>query len=416
MPGEIEKLFESLKGISGSGNVLAKYRELLDGGHLALDPGDYAGVGISLASPVAQDLWYLHNHLNLVAIDENADDDRGRAYVEERLAFLEEKLGGIRPLKALLNLSQLEAFPTLSNYWYPARDNWENNGVYFIQQAAFEMALLDEGLRAPSQGPVEDVDSGYVGYMAFPSGQLGVMEVISLFCETDLEVEDFELKDDEKPMFQTPPEMFPPMDGAGENWCFGRHLVAGGHVIPDDMRGAVEVFSRSAEISADFSAETYPDVSPKGWIRVWFRKDGVMPVPGEFVGILCKPVAAPPHLWWFQESSPFLYAGWWAETRHLTGGVITEITQEAARTDSGVGNLYTVRVQGLEIQVNASDFFGYEVGDRVGILKRDMIDSGNDGFAFGFGYQLDICEDEEGAVRDDLVIVPVEFYKENGDA
>jgi hypothetical protein len=131
-------------------------------------------------------------------------------------------------------------------------------------------------------------------------------------------------------------------------------------------------------------------------------------------------------VWWFQESSPFLYAGCWAETRHLTGGVITGITEEADRDDYGIGSLYTVRTQGYEIKVNASDFFGYQEGDRVGILKKEMVaatpgdfeesedEDGVQEMAFLYTEQVVITAEDEGLLREDLMIVPIDFYKEEG--
>jgi hypothetical protein len=131
-------------------------------------------------------------------------------------------------------------------------------------------------------------------------------------------------------------------------------------------------------------------------------------------------------VWWFQESSPFLYAGCWAETRHLTGGVITEITEEADRDDYGIGSLYTVLTQGYEIKVNASDFFGYQEGDRVGILKKEMVaatpgdfeesedEEGVQEMAFLHTEQVVITAEDEGLLREDLMIVPIDFYKEEG--
>jgi hypothetical protein len=423
MTDRIEKLLSSLKGISGTGNVLEKYRELKDSGHLTLDPGDYTGEGgpvVNLAAPIAYDLWYLHNHLNLVQVEAKTDD-RGRAYVDGPLSFLSEKLGGIRPLRALLDLSQLTSTPVPWWSFEGASDNWENNGVYFVQKAAFEVQLAGEGLNYPSEGVLTGGFAHCAGYMAIPMGQLGVMEVISVFGEaTHLEADDFELTDEGLPLFQTPPEMFPPRERAGENLCFGRHLIESGYVVPDQERTAFEPFA------THFPEWIYPDVRPKGWFRLWLRKTDKFPVPGEFIGVLCKPLAVPPHVWWFQESSPFLYAGCWAETRHLTGGVITGITEEADRDDYGIGSLYTVRTQGYEIKVNASDFFGYQEGDRVGILKKEMVaatpgdfeesedEDGVQEMAFLYTEQVVITAEDEGLLREDLMIVPIDFYKEEG--
>ena len=218
MSNRIKNLLASLKGISGTGNVLEKYRDMVEGGHLTLDPGDYTGgegFELNLAAPIAHDAWYLHNHLNLVAVDEETGD-RGRAYVDGQLAFLAEKLGGVRPLRALLNLAQLGSNPIPWWSFQGASENWENNGVYFVQQAAFEAQLTGEGINFPSAGPIDGRLEDSAGYMAVPVGQLGVMEVIAVFGEaTHLEADDFELRDEDLPLFQTPPEMFPPGEKPG---------------------------------------------------------------------------------------------------------------------------------------------------------------------------------------------------------
>jgi len=413
MSNQIKNLIASLKGISGTGNVLEKFRELQDGGHLTLDPGDYSGgdgVEINVAAPIAYDVWYLHNHVNLVETEEGTED-RGRTYVDEQLVFLAEKLGGIRPLRALLNLSQLGSDPIPWWSFNGASENWENNGVYFVQQAVFETQIKGEGINFPSRGPEGYDPDQYSGYIAVPMGQLGVMEVISVFGEaTHLEAEDFELRDESLPVFQIPPEMFPPRERAGENLCFGRHLLESGYAPAETEKTAVEI------LASHFPADIYPDIRPKGWLRLWLRKEDRFPVPGEFIGFLCKPAAVPPHVWWFQKSSPFLYAGCWFETRHLTSGVVTEVVREADRADGGIGNLYTVRVQGREVLINASDFFEYEKDDRVGILKmaETQGEQKEEGMAFLSLDQVRVLPEDEGEIAEDLVIVPIAFYNEEG--
>lgn len=424
MGTSIKQRFASLKGISGSGDVLERYFERNPRGHLTLDPGDYMGATWPMTAPIGIDLWYLHNHVNLVVIEED-EQPRGGEYVDGPLSFLSEKMEGVRPLKAMLDLESLEGTVVDTSRWWEIRMEWENNGVYFVNHAAFEMALAGETWNFASEGPVEPEELAwnetladkYAGYLTVPVGQLGVMQVISMFGQTDFEGEDFELKDDERPMHQEPPELFPPREHAGENWCFGRHLIQSGYVVPDDERSVVEIAAPHPEI--------YDNVRPKGWIRIWFRNRDVFPTPGEFVGILCKPPAVPPHVWWFQESSPFLYAGCWMETRHLTGGVVTEVVPELERTDGGIGDLYTVKVQGYEVKIETSDFYEYEVGERVGIIKKLWLlysnsapttdpESEDRGYAFYDVDQLKITKENDGEKMDDLTIIPIAFYKENG--
>jgi hypothetical protein len=144
-------------------------------------------------------------------------------------------------------------------------------------------------------------------------------------------------------------------------------------------------------------------------MRYWIHKDSTLPVPGEFIGILCRPVATPPHVWWFQESSPFLYAGNWMETGNLTSGVITAVTREANRTDGGIGDEYKVKIQGCEVTVYSTDFYTYSVGDRAAILKLDSATAATKSFTW-----LDqdpFLQTEENTVITDYVIIPATFYK-----
>jgi len=132
------------------------------------------------------------------------------------------------------------------------------------------------------------------------------------------------------------------------------------------------------------------------------------------LGVLCKPLALPPHIWWFQESTPFVYAGNWFETESLTGGVVTAVVLEADREDDGIGNLYTVKVHGREIKINSSDFLEYEVDDRVGILKVDAFTETPRAASFKWSDQIRITETDEGETfgSDRYVILPIDFYKE----
>lgn len=135
----------------------------------------------------------------------------------------------------------------------------------------------------------------------------------------------------------------------------------------------------------------------KHWLRVWITRNDKFPVPGEFIGILTKPVPTPPHVWWFQRSSPLLYAGNWMDTLDLTSGVITkrkvngatrnqviEITlNEDGSTSTSVLSEawithpesrvncaeYTVRVKGILVRIYSSDHVLYDVGKRVAIWK-----------------------------------------------
>jgi hypothetical protein len=190
----------------------------------------------------------------------------------------------------------------------------------------------------------------------------------------------------------------------------GDHLIKSGYVAVDDRKRGLEMQA------SPFPESFYVDAAnmPKMWMRYWIHGDETFPIPGEFLGIICKPLALPPHVWWFQETSPLVYAGNWFETSNLTGGVVEEIVLEADREDDGIGNLYTVKVQGRPIKINASDFLPYEVGDRVGVLKVDTVIETPQTESFRWSYQIRLLESDEEQPfgNDEYVIIPIDFYKE----
>ena len=462
---QIAKIISSMKGLAGSGNVLSYLVDKIDGLVATMEPGDFAdsqGGNVS-AVPIASDLWYLFYHDNLLKkyyIDEtDADFNHFKyaPYLAANLSFL-NALTGIKPLKALADLSQLEVEEGFGSI---IPNEYTNNGIYWINTMAFEFWSEGKSMRYASDGPARfktepQSINDYIGYLAFPIGQLGVMEVVSLLQETALSGYKFTavdnsgfywekaaptLTDEEKPSLQDTPQMFP--DGmntsgnllAGQNYCFGRHLIEGAYLVPTvptpsqnvtNSRGTiayaptpsqdVELFA--SKLFAD-NADAYPeDVAPKFWMRYWIHKDSTLPVPGEFIGILCRPVVLPPHVWWFQESSPFLYAGNWMETGNLTSGVITAVKLEAARTDGGTGNEYTVKVQGCSVIVYPTDFYDYKVGDRVAILKKDstvapiteaQIEESQKSFTWL--KQTHLKKADEAVKKSNYLIFPASFYK-----
>ena len=416
---QIARQLASMKGLSGSGNILSYLVEKIEGLVATMEPGDFvrSKTGSVSAVPVAADVWYLHYHENLLQgyfspgpdfLHYNYSD-----YLESNFDFL-SRLTGLKPLKVLTDLEALEIEEGFGSI-IPSQ--YENNGMYWVNTLAFELWNTGIGMRYASNGPVNFIPNDYAGYIAFPVGQLGVMEVISILQETALSGYQFsavdgnplylpkaapEITDEEKPSLQSTPEMFPDMKDsngnkiADQNYSFGRHIVESAYVIKD-----------KCEYPAS-NMTAYTDVAPKKWMRYWVHKNDTMPVPGEFIGILTRPVSCPPHVWWFQESSPFLYAGNWVETNQLTSGIITAITTEEDRTDGGIGCLYTVKVQGCTIQVEATDFFEYHVGDRVAIIKTDREKATE---SFAWHDQARLKETDEGTKKANLLIAPFTFYK-----
>jgi len=52
------------------------------------------------------------------------------------------------------------------------------------------------------------VRDDYAGYVMFPVGQLGVMEVISLFGQTQAEADDFDLTEELTPVTESETDFF----------------------------------------------------------------------------------------------------------------------------------------------------------------------------------------------------------------
>jgi hypothetical protein len=117
--------------------------------------------------------------------------------------------------------------------------------------------------------------------------------------------------------------------------------------------------------------------------------------------VLAKPTPIP-HIWWFQESSPFLYAGNWFETQYWTSGIVKEIHT----LDDAAYKCYEVTVKGLTLFLKPTDFKEYEVGDRVAIIKTD----GKEVFSW------EDLKDREGestkeSPLSDWFIIPYSFYE-----
>jgi len=450
---ELSRFIESIRGITGSGDVLEEavrrgWKDYLR----TMEPGDILRTDPSppRAAPIGHDLWYIwcnDNFMRHYYGEIDGDHYKYEPYMAENLSFL-SKLTGVKPIKTLRDLEQhLVGAPKEGFGFWEMRFDFTNNGIYWINTLAWELHRKEVGIDYASDGPKGFNPNNYVGYLAFPVGQLGVQEVISLLQETGLSGYLFSggespsptgylskpevvLKDEEKPKTQSPPEMFPDIQDAGKqlagmNYCYGRHLVESAYIVPDtpvpsqntlnSQGGTAYAPVPKSDVEGLASPiKDYPeDVKPKMWMRYWIHKDSTLPVPGEFVGILCRPVAAPPHVWWFQESSPFLYAGNWVETLNLTSGVVTAVTLEAARTDGGIGNQYNVKIQGCEVIVDSTDFFEYAVGERVAVLKvsSTVFSIGNYNSSFTWLEQPLLKDTDKLTKKADYVIAPMTYFK-----
>lgn len=408
------------KGISGTGVLLGEIIERYDRPLTQLEPGDIALEGLNKDidrhhyAPIAYDLWYLFNFVNIFSrTTEKYDYVPDKDLPNDVFDFLNEKLEGLRPVTFIRDIESLIS-PTSLNWLWKCETipkQWLDLREYFINLTAYETWHPKIAAQYDSAGP--DKKHGFirdecVGYMAFPVGQIGVMEVLSILKQTETEVDDFLLPDEELPETESICDyLFPPIDQyTGQNQCFGEHFFESGYYIPVEKRKNVEWLEVAAIPEAD-----YADIRPQFWMRYWIHRDETFPVPGEFIGIIAKPLALPPHLWWFQETSPFVHAGNWIETTALTSGVVTGKTAETARIDSGVGAEYKVKVHGWEIYVYASDFLEYEIGDRVALLKISGVTVAAVGTSFTWRDMYTMEEMDKHRKTYNYIIIPLEFYK-----
>lgn len=155
-------------------------------------------------------------------------------------------------------------------------------------------------------------------------------------------------------------------------------VTSGGDIVPpmpgsfDEKIGGVALLTgaQSQGENAAFEPSNTGNIGeiekPHFWLQYMLPGDSKDIIPGEFVGIACQPWL--PHCWWYQGTSPFLYAGHWMETRFYTSGVVKSKVEIDPDPDPPY-TIYTVWVKNEEIAVKATDYYGYEVGDRVGLLK-----------------------------------------------
>jgi len=423
------------KGAAGTGNLIGQLARMVktdDKKNIVVEPGDFVksltGTGrpLAVSAPLAYDLWYLHNHVNLFTWVDEAESIED--YVSERLAFIQEKLTSdgnvIYPMLGLTDVSQLVHVIDWAE--------WYNFADYFVQLMAFEIRVhgrpiqwdtnrthytqvhkdvVVDGVTMKMKATIDEalpIGNDWVGYLTFPIGQIGVMEQIAFFQENWSDEEghpQYRPDDQEKVFNPNPTQLFPPKESANTH-CYGDYLVEG------YKRSGDRYYGQQLEIGCKgIPAQFYggKDVKPKGWLRLWIMRNDVFPVPGEFIGILCKPYPVPVHCWWFQESNPFLYAGNWVDTGNLSSGIVKEITLEADRTDGGAGDEYKILYHGIEITVYASDFYQYEVGERVAVLKVGSTATKAER-AFNHLDQKQYGEPEEGSTSTDYMIVPFTYF------
>lgn len=286
-------------------------------------------------------------------------------------------------------------------------------------------------------GPKEKPPDGYAGYIAFPVGAMGVMWQMAVTTASALTRTVGGVHPaDALTSVVSGNELYPPFDLQRKD--------VGGHKVLD------KGYLVSDNTTVEYPAQPFPDIgNPKahGWFRYWIKKNNVEIIPGELVALVCRPY--PNHCWWFQESSPFVYAGNWIETEFYTSGVVKEVLEpwtddEEPMPSSGYydpdeqvskgvdGNHYRVWVKNEELILESSDFLVYAVDDKVGILKTWRDQDVNGG---GYVYSSDAAKPKnfnwmdlqffnlEGKNTDDndlfitdWVLVPVAFYESSGNS
>lgn len=414
MSDYLKTYINRLKGISGTGGLLGEIQQSLKNPTTVLEPGDMVSTDVNgeiaklISAPVAYDLWYLHHPLNMLSRWTETPDSIPEIFLTENLSFLADDLSGLKPMAFCRDLDSF--IRNEYEYWIAtgSMPRWEVFTEWFVHMMPFEFWPPDATAVHDSAGPSIDhgfVRDDYAGYVMFPVGQLGVMEVISLFGQTQSESDDFELTKELTPITESETEFFfSPIDlYTGLNHCLGNHLIESGYVVPQEKRKQIEW------LSADHYKDQ--DIAPQSWLKHWIHKDDTFPVPGELMCALVKPTALPPHVWWYQKSSVYIHAGNWFETQHLTSGVVDEVTEEGDREPKGIGAEYKIKVHGINILAYASDFAKYEIGDRVALLKILSVKEELEDVSFAWTDVYAMEQMDEGRRTYDYLVVPFEFYK-----
>lgn len=361
---------------------------------------------VGLGAPIAYDIWYLAGAGNVLTLGGKVQADS-----MEKMAEFFSSVDEAKPLKTPGGHSSDGLASGVSVG--PVTDQGES---YVIKEARFETYLTGNGAAFDSVGPSVGKND-LAGYIAIPIGPLGVMWRISLATESSLSEGTGSGVHPASGDNRTIPggELLPPFDMQVKETC-GEMLMNKGYLLDDDT-------------TCELMAEGFGD-DPKHhkWLRYWIKKENTAIVPGEFVGILCRPW--PLHCWWHQETAPFVYAGNWIETEFYTSGFVKEVIEEGDYTPEGdeVGSRYKVWVKNEEIVVKSTDFLEYAVGDRVGLLKTyregdggpslggSMTPAGPGGGTTNFTWRELELQDTEDELNTKWVIVPVDFYGTTGNS
>lgn len=382
--------------------------------------------------PINPDIWYLVISQSLLPSAGEGFEEK----VTKILGFLNDYLVKLDNIKTLLSVPNKGALVKWGGWG--DHSGLEDALIKVIRTMRFETWICYEDSKLntefPSKGPVatrpkdaetpavEMVGKLYAGFIAFPVGPPGAMEVLSIYSESMiLRAKDYPLTPDGVVRIDWPDGwacvtaqsmegFMSPMTDMSRK-CPGVHVVENGYITTSDA--AEYPSSRIDVVKYPLYNKEHQD------LRYYFRRDARWPIPGEFIGLLAKPF--PNHVWWFQKTSPFLYSGNWFETNHYTSGVVTGIV---APLDGAKGVVYKCKVRGLEIYIATSDFYGYSIGARVAILRIPDINRSVTTPLKGtykWGEMEDLLTREETLtenptgldydIHTGLLILPIEFYK-----
>ena len=119
--------------------------------------------GISLALPIAYDVWYLLHTDSILPFETYEDDQRTLAI----LAGLDTFLTALQNIKPLRTLRSYDDLGTESD-WRSMESYFVNNGPYMIKEMRFETILNGESLQYDSDGNSGSEDNLSIGYLSFP--------------------------------------------------------------------------------------------------------------------------------------------------------------------------------------------------------------------------------------------------------
>lgn len=421
---------------------------------ISVDPGDFIFVGgenpgLSLTLPIAYDVWYIWQTVNIMPqVKEDAEQ-----FTALILDPIFKQYGKIYPLRTISKATSKGSKDIEPNLIY-----FQNQGIECIKEMRFETFLYDKAPNFVSNGPqysnhpeINHSEKGiadlYCGFLAFPVGPLGVEQVLSVVSVSLLNKDEYKVQDDSlKPQEN---ENLLTQIGAQTNVCMGRHLIESAYLMVD----------RDVEYPAS-KMDGQESILPHHWMRLWLDREGEWPIPGEFIAMIAKPMGNPPHCWWYQRTSPFVYSGNFFETEYYTSGIVLAVIENvdynqdtkkskyevasissiySQKTGDGnfilsvgmiyedmdhSGSIYKVRVKDQDLYLKSSDFLDYTIDQLVTVRKAPGV---KDNFTWndlsagrlvcGYGVEAKIEYDnkmsgEDFKISEEWVIVPITFYKE----